>query len=696
MLRKSFSTHLRTRACAAAIPASLLVGWLAASLLIGACQRKAILPTLPYAARIEADNQSLSGMEGARLPIRLTLSNLGQEAWDSESTPPCFLSYHLTDRDRSVTRFDNRRIPLPQRIEPGESVELEVLFRVPFRSGEHILEFDLVREGVAWFKDGGSETLEIQLDVKERLWPDSVQEIRLESGMRTRFTSSRPEINQLYKLIRLTLEENETTFQGRTGMVSGFAPGKDYPQIWLRDAATIIPASRWFYSAEWLSSWLEEHLAYQREDGSLYDWIDSRGEADKNTTETDQEASAIQAAYQVYQILGQDWLREEIAGRTIIARLEAALDFVKRERWDPKLGMIKGAHTADWGDVDIVDAGQDAVYTDENTHWTVDIYDQAMFYQAARELAEMWVAIGGKDKAAAWRGAAAAIQENTTAALWQEDRGFFAVHRHLDDLVHDFDENDIFAMGGNAQAVVSGLADPQQAQRIIETALERQEALEVSTISGTLLPPYPAGTYRHGLLDDPFEYQNGGQWDWFGGRLIRAMYENGFSTQATEKLLEIIQKNIANRGFFEWDNRKGVGRGSDIFCGSAGVLAKAAVEEYFGISLDQDRIRIEPKLGQDIGKIHLYLPARDLFVAYDYSFNQKDHEIRLRINSNYDSKGTVSIWIPSFPIDQPGFGRIKITVNDQSEEYQTERRGNDSYVTFRSSLKQKDVRITLR
>ncbi len=651
-------------------------------LLLPSCKKGPPDPALAYAALIRAEPDRLEALEGARLPLSLKLTNIGQNAWDSTASPPCFLSYHLMGQDRDMIRFDNRRIALPRRIEPGEEVDLEVSLRIPLQSGPYLLEFDLVREGAAWFQDGGSESLEIPLEVKERRWPDSEQEIGLEYGEYTRFTSSLPEIDQLYTLIRLTLEENETTFSGRIGEISGFAPGKDYPQIWLRDAATILPASRYFYDEPWLSSWLEEHLAWQREDGSLYDWIDSLGRADKNTTETDQEASAVQAAYQVYQILGPDWLRKDIAGRRVIKRLEAALEYVRRERWDPGFHMVKGAHTADWGDVDIMDADQNAIYTDEHTHWTVDIYDQSMFYQAALELAGMLESLGEKARAASWRAAAGSLRESTLASLWQEDRGFFAVHRHLDDLAHGFDEGDIFAMGGNVQAVLSGLAGPIRTQSIIETALARQDAHGVSTISGTLLPPYPSGTFRHPMLDDPFEYQNGAQWDWFGGKLVYAMYQNGYSRAATQKLQEIIRKNIANRGFFEWDNREGVGLGSDSFCGSAGSLARAVIEGYFGVRLEKGGLRLEPRLGTDSGRIHVYLPAAAIFVAYEYQFDPWEKKISILINSN--TRGLDRIWVLD-PLPESG-SIIKIYVNGKETTYQREIRGGDRYLVTQTEL----------
>ena len=89
----------------------------------------------------------------------------------------------------------------------------------------------------------------------------------------------------------------------------------------------------------------------------------------------------------------------------------------------------------------------------------------------------------------------------------------------LDDLTHEFDEDDMFAMGGNTQVILSGLADEEKSGQIIQEALKRQEEFQISTISGTLLPPYPKNLFNHPLLDDPYEYQNGAQWDLVRGTL---------------------------------------------------------------------------------------------------------------------------------------------------------------------------------
>ena len=73
--------------------------------------------------------------------------------------------------------------------------------------------------------------------------------------------------------------------------------------------------------------------------------------ADRNTTESDQESSAVGAAAQVFAITGdRAWLKRAVAGRPLIARLDAALESVRAQRFDAARGLVTAAFTADWGD----------------------------------------------------------------------------------------------------------------------------------------------------------------------------------------------------------------------------------------------------------------------------------------------------------------------------------------------------------
>ena len=653
-----------------------------------------------YAAAISADASELRALEGGAVEIGLRLKNRGKQEWSSRAKNPCLISFHLLDEKGQMLKFNNPRTALPKSALPGKKIEAEVRVKAPLDAGSYILEFDLVREGLEWFKDLGSRTLKIPLVVKKRRWPGDDIPLGLDDGKYTAFRSSVPEFERLGRLIRLTLEENEVEFQGRTGPVRGFAAGTSYPQVWLRDAATIIPGSRYYYPEEYLTSWLEEHLAFQKDSGSLEDWVDSRGRSDKNTVETDQEASAVQSAYQIFLLKGPEgriWLEKQVAGQTILDRLEKSLLYLFAERWNKECGLITGAHTADWGDVDPEDAGPQAIYVDERTRWTADIYDQAMVYQACLELSGMFRSMGKIERADSWQKKADELRQSADRLLWQEDRGFYRVHIHIDPFPHDFDEDDMFPMGGNAQAMISGLAGAAKARKIIEAALDRQARFGVSTVSGALLPPYPGGFFKHPAMDEPYEYQNGGQWDWFGGRLLFAMFESGFSRTAKNKLLEIIRKNTANVGLWEWDTKDGAGRGSDFYAGSAGSLAKALFEGYFGIRLAENSLSLEPRLGEESATAHIYMPTAGLFAAYDYQPDAGGKKITVRYNSNFSQKGKVKVLIPRtfLGVADREQGRNKIRVYRDGMEIQFEwlSANEDDFISLETDFRDHTLEI---
>lgn len=648
---------------------------------------------------IEPEKNKYSVFEGERFKIHFKIENLGRSLWTSRGQYPTFLSYHLLDEQENCLKYDNRRFPLPQKVKPTQSTELTITLRSPLEAGKYILEFDLLKERLAWFKDYGSKTSKIDLLVKEKTWPDDKYDLSLDYGKFTKLSSSVDEINKIFKLIRFTLSQNEVSFNGKAGEVCGFSAGTDYPQIWLRDANTIIPASRYFYDKQFLCSWLEEHLVFQKKNGSLEDWIDSRGKSDKNTTETDQESSTVQAAFQIFKIIGPHWLEKKIKSERIITRLEKSLNYVLLYRFNDRYGLLTGAHTADWGDVDMVDEDKNAVYVDKRTHWTADIYDQSMFYQSCLNLVEMLYSLGQSEKAEYWQKTADSIKRNTDQWLWQEDKGFYRIHLHLDTLKHDFDEDNIFPMGGNSQAILSGLAGADKCRHIIEQALKRQKSFSVSTISGTLLPPYPAKFFLHPMLDDPYEYQNGAQWDWFGGRLVYSMFECGTSRTARDKLKEIIRKNLSNRGFFEWDNRDGTGLGSDLFCGSAGMLGKALFEGYFGLKLGENDLHIEPKLGRESAKIHFYQPANDIFIAYYYSFNPDNNKLTFKYNSNFPHKGTIKILSPWPDLNERINDRkihLDVSIDGEKVDFKLQSVYLDEFIIFESDFKNHTAYVLIK
>lgn len=73
----------------------------------------------------------------------------------------------------------------------------------------------------------------------------------------------------------------------------------------------------------------------------------------------------------------------------------------------------------------------------------------------------------------------------------------------------------------------------------------------------------------------PYGYQNGGDWTWFGARMITALVKYGFIKEAYAELKPMTDRIIANNSFHEWYTREGNAAGAGSFRGGAGVLYTA-------------------------------------------------------------------------------------------------------------------------
>lgn len=396
--------------------------------------------------------------------FNITIKNVGGEKWNKNEKYPVYISSHWL-KDGEVVLWDGIRNKLPCDVLLGNTIKMNMNIRTPQEEGNYTLIVDLVKEGVTWFETQGAVPLKKNVTVS-RYGLNQISMLEYQ----TEYT----EINELKKLLESTLDSSATSFDGKCGRVHGFYAGSGYPQIWVRDSATIIPVARYLYPDEFLRTWIEEFLINQAENGSIYDYRSPRG-GDKNTVETDQETGLVYSAYQYYKISGnKSWLLTEIDGKTIIDRLDDSLRYVLKFRYNSTYGLVTGAYTADWGDVQFEDSpGTDIT---NKTHWTCDIYDNAMFYRACGELSMMYSELGDKESAAFWSGAAQSIKENANRYLWQPDKGFYKMHVRLTPLNLDFTESDMFPMGGNAMAVRVGLANHTQASQIFKVAEKRKKS----------------------------------------------------------------------------------------------------------------------------------------------------------------------------------------------------------------------------
>jgi len=100
------------------------------------------------------------------------------------------------------------------------------------------------------------------------------------------------------------------------------------------------------------------------------------------------------------------------------------------------------------------------------------------------------------------------------------------------------------------------------------------KAAGAQSIGLTIYPPYPAGAFENRGMR-PYSYQNGGDWTWFGARMITELVRYGYVKQAYRDIQPFVDRVINYHGFHEWYTVDGKPQGSASFRGSAGVLMQA-------------------------------------------------------------------------------------------------------------------------
>ena len=388
---------------------------------------------------------------------------------------------------------------------------------------------------------------------------------------------------------------NDTTLHqvdsmARSIISQGFNAGSGYSQIWARDMNTFIEVACEETNQTDIRNAILLFFALQQPNDEMIDgyvlkpdftWYDNHPYyADaapdhvgfKNTVETDQESSLIQIVGKYIRKTGDtSILREDVAGRTVLERMDDMVDYLMRERYSEQYGLLFGAMTADWGDVQPNDDfGCDM---NELSSRAIDVYDNAMFLIALDYLQEMTDDASLLKK---WKGIREQIAQNVRKHLWDAERKKFIPHLYIDPspIPAGFDENQIHYHGGTAVAIEAGLLSKEEIAVVNAQMLENVRLSGMPSIGLTLYPTYPEGFFRGGM-SKPYVYQNGGDWTWFGGRMIQQLVANGFIEEAYAEIRPMIDRVIKNRGFFEWYGMGGVPSGSGNFKGSAGVLAKA-------------------------------------------------------------------------------------------------------------------------
>ena len=131
------------------------------------------LPDSAFKVSFEPPDVPHEMAAGEQVVVRVSFRNTSGSTWpskpDSRDRNAVHFAYHWTNEQGDMVIYDGVRTPLPQDVNPGDSVALTPALQAPERVGNYILEMTLVQEGVAWFPDKGGDKISIPVRVVDAL-----------------------------------------------------------------------------------------------------------------------------------------------------------------------------------------------------------------------------------------------------------------------------------------------------------------------------------------------------------------------------------------------------------------------------------------------------------------------------------------------------------------------------------------------
>ncbi len=480
----------------------------------------------------------------------------------------------------------------------------------PLKAGRYLLVIDIVKEREFWL------SLDKKYPIAAENYFKAYKRCDEKSGKTCWFIKGEEEINKLNLLVQRTLKLNERCFNDQN--ICGFSAGDGYPQIWVRDNHTALKSAKYYYKEKFFE-WIFYFLNHLDKNGLVYDWVDKEGKTDKNSVESDQETLLSLGYFEILEL-------NEKKYASYFTKISNLLKRVWKAKKDEKSSLLTSAYTMDWGDVQY--ANEDPIHLNENSYIVTGAYENFLFYKAVSKLIKISKELNIKDKNIEFfKKLKKTLKKEILKNFWNPQKGFFISNRHITPVKTPFDEKNIFPMGSNAVSLSTDIVDGEKFSSIVKTALFRQKLFNFSTISGVLLPCYPKDFFSHPSVRDYFHYQNGGQWDWFGGMLLKEMFsKDKFFKEAFKALKEIASKNISNEGFYEWNDMIGRPKGARNYTASAAAVTSAVIEGLFRIKTKKDKLYIkETPLKKDF-LLNLQIPSLSKKLLYI----QKNGTIRIK------------------------------------------------------------------
>jgi glycosyl hydrolase family 36 len=386
---------------------------------------------------------------------------------------------------------------------------------------------------------------------------------------------------------------DEVVRMGHELLKTGMNAGSGYREVWIRDLNTFIVPLLDVTPREPVREALLTFFHFQGEDGNIVDGYVPADKAHvnykyrssptrpdlkahKNTVETDQESSLVQAVCRYIRKTGDTAILDQVVREIPIRkRLEMALAYPLNHRFSKEHGLAWGATTADWGDVQPEHSW--GVELDASSHRAIDIYDNALLLVAIAEYLE--TACTEATLKTEWQNRQSRLRQSVREHLWDEVAQKYLPHIYLEGspFPPEFDETKVYYHGGTAVAIEADLLTPHEILIAYGQMRANMRLAGAATLGLTLYPPYPAGTFKNKSMG-LYSYQNGGDWTWFGARMVRQLARSGYVEESYRELTPMLDRVLKHRGFHEWWTPGNQPMGSGKFRGSAGVLIEAISE----------------------------------------------------------------------------------------------------------------------
>jgi hypothetical protein len=125
------------------------------------------LPDSAFAASIAVEDPPHAVEASAFATLTLRVTNRSDMVWrhDIPAGRHICVGNHWLLEDGTTVVSDDARAFLPRRIEPGETVEMQLKVQAPAAPGRYLLEVDLVQEHICWFSQKGSPAARVAVTV---------------------------------------------------------------------------------------------------------------------------------------------------------------------------------------------------------------------------------------------------------------------------------------------------------------------------------------------------------------------------------------------------------------------------------------------------------------------------------------------------------------------------------------------------